>query len=440
MFKSGLVGLFILYLNIFDYIGAPSNHIQILTNRSPKAKINELRKITPREVLPMISIMNKKTFTLSTPEDLKTVSMVDGRIAFGTQFTSSDPHDKQQIFLCPNENSNEKCVEPKTFQKQEPLQCGTEIVPVLKMTFQVPTCGPDAKGTLVTVINEICKAQMPYKFNTEEVVHYKFCFDSKKRKTLFTSHNIRSPKLLTSNLLFREREVNYEMLNDDEIIGSNYTILKSTLEKEASLQLETQKDTPPEPTTDPETFPYKVQMLVPPDDMAFATWRKSAFHFLNAELQHEKLITLWNKINRYVTTAISEMPVKERKFTSIYTSVSDIPEESDSAPGGQNQVYNVWIKLIYNEKKHHGAIIVMNNFISTNDPGSSVSPSPMEKAMDKYCSPIVNLCVSHLKKEFEMIGGVVRCCEVNKESEEFFGIKKSSNKVLLLPIKNINMY
>lgn len=64
---------------------------------------------------------------------------------------------------------------------------------------------------------------------------YEICYDEKKRKILYAQHKIHSEKLLTSKLLFREREFEYHMMTDAILPLSNYDELEKAANKVSFL-------------------------------------------------------------------------------------------------------------------------------------------------------------------------------------------------------------
>lgn len=68
----------------------------------------------------------------------------------------------------------------------------------------------------------------PYKYQTTEIKLYEFCYDAKTEIILHVRYKIMSEKLLISNLLFRERELEFDMIKDDILSLSNYEELSKT--------------------------------------------------------------------------------------------------------------------------------------------------------------------------------------------------------------------
>ena len=164
-------------------------------------------------------------------------------------------------------------------------------------------------------------------------------------------------------------------------------------------------------------------MLITYDDKAFSLLRKPFFQYLNVELQHEKLIDIWNKINHYIRVEAEHIYSKEEIKCFVRTGVFELT----SAARSDAQISNMWYKLVYfitingqSRKIHHAIVILMNNFIDyETSTAPETSSTSQEKTIEYYCEQ--NLCADTLIQEFERLGGRVRCCPAMKKIAELFG-------------------
>lgn len=113
-----------------------------------------IREIQRNEVLPIILLPKINNTEFHAPKYIQKVEIKDGRIVKGSEFFSGNP--RPQLFFCPKKNSNEKCLEPRTFGRLEPLQCTTEATPVVQqLSTGSNKCGINGSGTLYEVSYEV---------------------------------------------------------------------------------------------------------------------------------------------------------------------------------------------------------------------------------------------------------------------------------------------
>ncbi|XP_065205566.1 uncharacterized protein LOC135835307 [Planococcus citri] len=256
----------------------------------------------------------------------------------------------------------------------------------------------------------------------KEIPIYSFCYDSIKKKTLFTNHGIIFPELLHSKALNLERNIQYQMAMIEEYAPSNL------IELEAAMMAEAQEgfhlhliDLNKRPN-------YKAAKFVPSEDKPFALWIKSTHQYFNVELQHEVLIPLWDELSHHIRL---DAKTKWIRYC-ITTGVFDLTSYSRT----DNQLTNVWVKMVYEvsnmpwENPSHAMVILMDNFIDFTTPSDEE-----ENEMKEYCEK--NLCIDDLKERFKRVGGRVRCCSLTAKMRELLGMElqdtTSSMPVLLIP-------
>ena len=191
---------------------------------------------------------------------------------------------------------------------------------------------------------------------------------------------------------------------------------------------------------------YTLQKLVPSEDMPFALWRKPTYRYTNVELQHEKLVPLWNGINlrignSYYEWYSYEMSEFRRYFNVVnvafaYTGVFEIKCASEKAKNEQN--LEMWVKILYynTPKKYNrqGIAILMNNFLDSEIDQSSSSKLKLN-AINNYCEK--NLCKAGLRNKYNKIGGRIRCCPLTNEVLQLFGQLDVDTNVKLWPLNEI---
>lgn len=72
-------------------------------------------------------LIKPERFNLRVPDELEKVTLVDGKMVNGTEFIYET--ELEQMFFCPEENTNKKCLSQKTFNGNERLQCASEATP-----------------------------------------------------------------------------------------------------------------------------------------------------------------------------------------------------------------------------------------------------------------------------------------------------------------------
>lgn len=226
-----------------------------------------------------------------------------------------------------------------------------------------------------------------------------------------------------------------------------------------------------DPITHPTKSSYKLQKLVPSEDMAFALWVKTTYEYINTEWQHEKLTPFWNQINGYVKSdAIQKIFTHSQNLYHVETAVIDTKSTK-----GDDQMSNIWVKMIYTTPLNpsgnrpsflQGIVIFMSNFFidvedkstakdttkddeskndSTIDTTGDITTTQSSKEnesensivdtadnsatetlsegneLKEYC-PENNWCTG-LDEQFKAKGGRARCCSINDQILlDIFGI------------------
>ena len=159
--------------------------------------------------------------------------------------------------------------------------------------------------------------------------------------------------------------------------------------------------------------------------MAFALWRKPTYRYANFELQHEKLIPLWNDMNAYIRNYVNTWSSEQTDQVMlnvehrIYTGVFDILGASKN--DADNQKSNMWVKIVYrqaSEPNRRGLAILMNNFLA-NETDEADPTNFKVNALNTYCEE--NLCTTNFRRKFEKIGSRIRCCPITTQIIQLFG-------------------
>ncbi|XP_065205564.1 uncharacterized protein LOC135835305 isoform X2 [Planococcus citri] len=366
--------------------------------------VKSLRQITIKEALPIILFHETQFKVLAPPERLKQAKLQDGRLLYETEFETGLIASPVQYFFCPHPTCmGHNCLFIKQFDQSESqiLECEREPIPVIeRVPRESPHCGPaTGDGIKLRFVYKICPEQADIKFENDSnnFATYSFCYDGTSKKILFMDHEIISAELLSEKILIREREVKFEKYSAEtyDLIDSDYR---------ADLDSAADKLKPN----------YTLQKLIPAEDMAFATWIRTTYHYVNVALQYNILSNLWNEINMKITAEVLS------KYASspprMITAVLDTPTNELPTSEQDKQLSNVWVKLILNlnKKSKTGLAILMNNFIT--DETSDLTRHFIDSS--KICPE--NLCVDTLRKKFTDIGGKVRCCPVTEDLMSFF--------------------
>ncbi|XP_065209189.1 uncharacterized protein LOC135837740 isoform X2 [Planococcus citri] len=197
-----------------------------------------------------------------------------------------------------------------------------------------------------------------------------------------------------------------------------------------------------------EIFPaYKLQYLVPPENMAFAAWKKATYHYANQALQHKALFELWNGINFSIRNDAIKWSGIPRK---IITGILKIPDNQITT-WVKNNLYDIWITVITEFDEVNpttsALVILMNNFINQpSNVNSQTADSSNLKSqslhIDKLCGTGGSFCVRSLRQKFAKVGGEIRCCKLTIPIMKLFNINGLFALVLpdtLMKIENINV-
>lgn len=87
-----------------------------------------LSKIRPDEVLPIV-VIKPEGHRLRVPNELEKVKLVGGKMVNGTEFFYEE--ESEQMFFCPEENTNENCLSHKIFNGIQRLRCASEATPYI---------------------------------------------------------------------------------------------------------------------------------------------------------------------------------------------------------------------------------------------------------------------------------------------------------------------
>lgn len=135
-------------------------------------------EIKANEILPLILISNPSDLQLKVPKKIQRIATKNKRIVNGSEFFTKNF--EKQLFFCPEENSDEKCLAPRAIGRFELLQCTKEATPVVRQLSTSSRCGIDDSGILYEVIYEVsfnlyCISKK--KYSTRSI--YDFNFEKK---------------------------------------------------------------------------------------------------------------------------------------------------------------------------------------------------------------------------------------------------------------------
>ncbi|XP_065205559.1 uncharacterized protein LOC135835301 [Planococcus citri] len=425
-------------MNFLTTISAPDTEPQDMFTKTTYYEaitedkaVKSLRNIRPSEALPLVLYMDNTSSKLGPPETLGAVFVGNWRIINPTQFTSRRAG--EQMFFCPEEDSDEKCLVRKNFLPLDPLECSKEpeLVVAQDESEKKLKCGPNNAGEPYILVYEICPDEIVApetsdNFSSRNIRLYEFCYDEKEKKVFGTLHQIMHPKLLGSEILSFDRSVHYHMKTLDGFDLANQKTLETAIAEEESSPRSSDDSEHQDKKQKTNQPVYRAQKLVPEEDMAFALWIKPIFQYVNFQLQHEKLIPLWNEISSFIRVYTADRNTDKITLPFIITSVVQLTTATRRDDG---QISNVWGKLIYFTEESminsptqslDALVILMNNYVEVDiKKDHSTSSNSEEKIIDDYCQQ--STCEESLKRKFEDVGGSIRCCAMTNNVSEIFG-------------------
>lgn len=82
---------------------------------------------------------------------MQKVELIDGKMIHGTELFFQKQ--TQQLFFCPEENTKNRCLVPKTFGENERLQCASEPTPDIQSKKK--GCGGDKMSIFYTSLYSV---------------------------------------------------------------------------------------------------------------------------------------------------------------------------------------------------------------------------------------------------------------------------------------------
>ncbi|XP_065206037.1 uncharacterized protein LOC135835616 [Planococcus citri] len=335
-------------------------------------------------------------------------------------------------------SNNQNCTYPAIFGKTDYLACVHEPQPVISELKPVTgpisfisniRCGQEGRGKMYRYVYKICMSDIStnrlFGFNLFESVKYRsefevyrFCFDEQENSVLYTEHRIYSPKLLNEPALGEERKKPFETISRNyEVFGLN-TDRKERKFNWTTLPNETQVPSNNDPSSK-KFIISKNQKLVPPEDFAFALWRKPTYDRLNSKKMPSERTNLWDHINKLIRDdAIfhnREYYIKTQAFKmTMPHAIINQNETNTPEP-------HIWMKKVFyfpdlsrpNISYKNKAIVVLMVTESTPQIVSEI---------EKRC--VYNLCQKDHKKSYFYVGNFIYCCSmITNEALREDGVK-----------------
>lgn len=189
-------------------------------------------------------------------------------------------------------------------------------------------------------------------------------------------------------------------------------------------------------------FPYEAQPLVNANDMAFASWRKPTFHYINLDLINKDLKKTWDtadfvikmkamaevihiiifhEINQLHQQTSNYMLFQPSTPFTVYTATFIDGFYKKSYLDGKLQVPHTWVKVVTKpinpndlKMRYEGTAIIMNNI-----KGSGLLYANL------YNSCGDSVPIDHIDAYFKRAksGGIfVRYCTVTEHFKKFFDL------------------
>ncbi|XP_065205492.1 uncharacterized protein LOC135835250 [Planococcus citri] len=342
------------------------------------------------------------------------------------------------IFFCPREESsqNRALYENRgDFSSTQP-RCSIEPNPIIQKVFldtenanggedssddQEP-CGPPTKkgklysyGYKIILMEEYEEIMQEETFEDSEVDLYWFCYDHKHRETLYTHHKIYSPRLLQDKYMKKELAMTFDMKTNDD--DDQFKYISKSHKKQKNIFKVMQK-------TYQSSFNAGVpssnnpQFLVPSDDLAFAVWKKTTYHYVNVRPMHQKLIKLWNLIGDLIRDDAAKYNAPYEIYTGAFKVTDGRRSKAQYVYKHRIRKPEIWIKILYVEDRQHkryGLAILMLNDITKDSPIN----------LDEYCERdycVISSRQDEIFSEFIDVSHTLRCCQISEKILELFNI------------------